>query len=75
MSNLWTQFSALLPGDPLLVGYVLAHNADGTSTVRLPGNHTLRVQGQSVAVGLNAFVQSGRVQSQAPALPLSEFAV
>jgi hypothetical protein len=69
MSNLWSQFRALLPQDPLLVGQVIAHNSDGTSSITLPGNVTIRAIGQSVAVGLWAFVQSGTVQTEAPSLP------
>ena len=68
MSNQWKQFAALIPGDPLLVGTVLSHEADGTSTVQLPDGGILRPQGQDVTVGDRAFVQSNRVQGEAPAL-------
>lgn len=73
--NAWAQFRALLPQDPLLVGEVIAFNGDGTSEVRLPGNITIRVQGQTVAVGLKAFVQSGRIQGEAPNLTTYSIAV
>lgn len=66
--NVWKQFEALLPADPLLVGQVLSHNADGTSSVQLPGAQVIRVQGQTVPVGNRAFVQTGRVQGEAPNL-------
>lgn len=66
--NTWAQFKSLLPSDPLLVGEVLSHNADGTSSVELPGAITIRVQGQTVAVGLQAFVQTGRIVGEAPNL-------
>jgi hypothetical protein len=69
--NLFRQFRKLLPADPLLVGTVTAHNADGTSDVQLPGNQTIRVRGQGVAVGVRAFVQGGEIRGAAPALPLS----
>lgn len=66
--NLWKTFKGLLPTDPLLVGTVASHNADGTSTVTLPGGGVLVALGQDVDVGLLAFVQTGRVQGVAPAL-------
>lgn len=75
MSNIWKQLAALLPGDPLLVGQVIAHNADGTSSVTLPGNQTIRVLGQGVPVGTRAFVQTGRLQGEAPALSYVELVV
>lgn len=67
--NAWAKFRALLPADPLLVGEVIAHNDDGTSTIELPGNIPIRVQGQTVAVGLQAFAQGGRITGEAPDLP------
>lgn len=69
MRNLARQFQELLPRQPLLVGTVTAHNADGTSTIELPAGGTLRVQGQSVEVNNKAFVQGGRIQGEAPDLP------
>lgn len=75
MKNLARQFADLLPKQPLLVGTVTAHNADGTSTVTLPAGGTLRVQGQSVAVNSSAFVQGGRIQGEAPSLTLYEIAI
>lgn len=73
--NPWAKFRALLPTDPLLAGEVIEHHDDGTSSVTLPGNITIRVQGQTVAVGLHAFVQSGRIQGEAPDLPEVEVLV
>lgn len=68
MSNIWRDFKNLIAGDPLLVGTVISHNSDGTSTVQLPDGGLLRPQGQSVAVTSKAFVQSNRVQGEAPDL-------
>lgn len=68
MPNPWTAFKKLLPSDPLLVADVLAHNADGTSTVQTPDGATMRVRGQSVAVGLKAFVRGGQIEGEAPSL-------
>lgn len=69
-TNPWKKLEGLLPDDPLLVGDVTAQNADGTSTVQLPDNRVIRVRGQSVAVGLKAFVQGGEIRGQAPSLPV-----
>lgn len=75
MRNVRAQFDRLLPKDPLLVGTVTSHNADGTSSLTLPGGGTIRVQGQTVAVGDKAFIQSGRVQGEAPNLATYEITV
>lgn len=66
--NLYVRYTRLRPRDPVLLGQVTAHNADGTSDVTLPDGSVLRPQGQSVAVSSYAFVQAGRVQGQAPDL-------
>lgn len=73
--NLWKDFRDLVAGDPLLVGTVLTHHPDGTSTVQLPHGGTLRAQGQQVQVGSKAFVRSSRVQGEAPDLPTAEISV
>lgn len=75
MRNLYQAFQNLLPRDRLQAGTVIDHNADGTSTVTLPDGGLLRVTGQSVAVGKKAFIQSGRIQGEAPDLPLTEITV
>lgn len=68
-SNSFVELRRLLaPEAPLWVGTVLFHNPDGTSTIELPGGGILRVRGQGVAVGDNAFVQGGEVRGEAPAL-------
>lgn len=72
MSNVFRQFQRLLPRDPLLAGEVIAHNSDGTSTVQLPGGGEIRARGQSVAVGTNAYVRSGRIEGEAPDLTVFE---
>lgn len=69
MSNLYRQFLQLLPRDPLQVGTVTAHNDDETSDVQLPGNQTVRVRGQLVPIGDQAFVKGGEVLGPAPDLP------
>jgi hypothetical protein len=66
--SLITRLRALFPADPLLVCTVTAHNADGTSTVQFPGGQSARVRGQTVAVGLNAWLRGGRIEGEAPNL-------
>lgn len=69
MANPWQQFRNLLPGSPLVVGTVSAHNADGSSTIDLPGGGSINAIGQTVAIGQKAFVRNGQVLGQAPDLP------
>ena len=66
--NLYKQLLDILPSDPLLVGEVTAHNADGTSTVELPDGALLYPRGQGVSIGSNAFVRRGLVEGEAPSL-------
>jgi len=75
MANVYAKFARLLPSDQLLIGAVTAHNADGTSTVTLPGGGELRARGQSVAVGSKAFVKGGDVIGEAPDLTAYEVEV
>lgn len=74
-ANLYRRLAELLPQAPLLVGQVSSHNADGTSTVQLPGGGTLRVRGQGVAVGQKAFVRDGVVEGAAPNLSIVEIEI
>jgi F0F1-type ATP synthase epsilon subunit len=75
MANLWVQFQQLLRSDPIQVGTVISLNGDGTSTVQLIGGGLLRVQGQGVAVDAKAFIQSGKIQGEAPDLPAYDIEV
>lgn len=68
--NLWRRFRDLLPADPLLIGTVAAHHADGTSSITLPDGSLIRARGTSVAVGSSAYVRGGAVEGEAPALPV-----
>ncbi len=69
MANPYRALLDLLPADPLLIGEVTAHNADGTSVVTLPDGATIQARGQSVPEGSTAFVQSGEIRGAAPDLP------
>lgn len=68
MANLFAQFTKLIPIEPILIGTVTAHYADGTSTITLPGGGVIRVRGVVVGVGLKAFVKAGEVVGEAPNL-------
>ncbi len=78
-ANLFRRLQALLPPPPVLVGRVVAHNSDDTSTIELPGGLAtgafdgllqtggiIVARGRGVPVGQNAFVRDGLVESQAP---------
>ena len=67
--NPYARLRGLLPTDPLRTGTVTALNADGTSTLQDASGQTFTAQGQDVPVGTPAFVRSGKVQGEAPALP------
>jgi hypothetical protein len=79
MSNLFKRLNELLPPPRLLVGRVLAHHDDDTSTVELPialgqvnvGSNVatgslIRPRGRTVPVGGMAFVRAGVIETEAP---------
>jgi hypothetical protein len=75
MNSLAALRSILSPEMPLLVGTVAAHNADGTSTITLPGGGNIRARGQGVAIGEKAFIRAGLVEGPAPNLPVFQLDV
>lgn len=77
--NLFQRLRELVPLPPVLVGKVLAHHTDDTSTVEIPGalpitgyagnvatGSLIRPRGTTVPVGKNAFVRAGVIETQAP---------
>lgn len=68
MANLWSAFLELLPKTDITTGVVNIVHADGSSTITDPMGNILRVQGDTVAVGVNCYVQGGRIIAEAPAL-------
>lgn len=66
--NIWTTFKGMLPSEAVSLGEVIAHNADGTSTVELLGGERIRPLGQLAAIGMRAMVKKGQVIAEAPAL-------
>lgn len=78
-TNLYTRLRALLPAPAVLLARVVATNADGTSTLEVPGGSataplapelstgaTFTARGTSVPVGALAIVRAGVIESQAP---------
>lgn len=63
--TLWNAFEDLV-ADPLLVAEVVAHNADGSSTVQFPNGSVLKVMGQGVGVGDFAFIRGSEIRGEAP---------
>lgn len=77
--NLFQRLRELVPLPPVLVGKVLSHHTDDTSTVEIPGalpitgyaanvatGSLIRPRGTTVPVGKNAFVRAGVIETQAP---------
>lgn len=75
MSNIWTRFEKMLPGDTTEVVTVLAVNTDGTSRVQTMGGGEMLVVGTSVVVGNKAFVKGGEITAEAPNLTSVEIQV
>jgi hypothetical protein len=83
-SNIFSRLARMLPDAPVLVGRVLEHHDDDTSTVELPletpstvigggvaRGSLIRPRGTTVPVGGWAFVRRGVIETRAPdALPL-----
>jgi hypothetical protein len=79
----------LLPASPVLVGKVLSHDAaTDTSVIELPTGQVptaydptvqagaqFVARGRIVAVGDNAFVRNGVVESQAPSQTVTEIEI
>lgn len=68
MPNPWKQLKSLLPDEPLLIGTVSGHLPGDLSSLELLGGGTINARGQSVAVGLKAFVRNGLIEGPAPEL-------
>jgi len=69
MFNAWKDFLDQLPKAPILVAQVIEHRADGlTSIVQFPNGSQAVAQGQGVAESSYAFVRSGEIIGEAPAI-------
>lgn len=88
-TNVFLRLQSMLPQPGLTVGRVVAHHAaDDTSTIELPTGQatvayatgletgvTFQARGRGVAIGKNAFVRAGVVESEAPDLPATEIII
>ena len=76
-TNLWGEFSPVLPARPRILATVTAHNADGTRSLATADGNTLRAWGQvdGAVPPYNVFVRDGKVESSAPNLPLLQLTV
>ncbi len=68
MRNLWGLFRDLLPSTKRIIGAVVAHNDDGTSTIQVAGG-VFRARGQLVPIGQQAEIEGGAVLRQTVTLP------
>lgn len=83
-SNLYKRLATLLPDAPVLVGRVIEHHDDDTSTVELPvelplvnlggvaRGSLIRPRGRDVPVGGWAFVRRNVIETQAPNWTISD---
>lgn len=67
-TNLWATLKALLPGDQLLIGQVIAVASFG-ATVRLPDGSHINVRGNA-QLGQQVFIRAGLIECSAPSLPV-----
>ena len=69
-TNIWKQFQGLLPKYSRIIGTVISHNNNGSSTVALREGSLVTADGQGVAVGQKALVENRVVIREVPDLPL-----
>lgn len=76
-TNLWRSFQGLLPESPRLLATVVAHNADGTSSLVTADGQSMRAWGQleGSSIPYNVFVLDGKIEASAPNLTLLELEV
>lgn len=76
-TDLWRSFQGLTAEAPRLLATVVAHNADGTSSLVTADGQSLRAWGQleGETVPYNVFVQDGKLEASAPNLALLQLEV
>ena len=67
-TNIWQQFKALIPEGMRVIATITANNGNGTSQAELRDGSVITVKGESVNVGLKAFVQDRERRGIAPYL-------
>ena len=68
--NPWKQFSVLLPKPGRVIGTVVSHNSNGTSTLTLRSGTSIIVRGQAVPVNNKALIEGREIIRQIPDLPI-----
>lgn len=76
-TNLWRDFSTLLPGSPRILATVTAHNSDGTSSLATADGNQMRAWGriEGATIPYNVFVRDGKIEATAPNLTLLQLEV
>ena len=74
-TNPWKAFQGLLPRSRRIVGTVIGHNANGTSTITLRDGSPITVEGQGVVVGKKALVENRAIVRELPNLPVYQVQV
>jgi hypothetical protein len=76
-TNLWGNFSGLLSGPTRILATVVAHNADGTSSLTTADGNSMRAWGQldGRTPPYNVFVREGKLEASAPNLSLLQLTV
>ncbi len=67
-TNIWQQFKALIPEGVRVIATITANNGNATSQAELRDGSVITVKGESVRVGLKAFIQDGEIRGIAPTL-------
>ena len=74
-TNPWKQFQGLLPKANRIIGTVVSHNNNGTSTLTLRDGSLLTIKSQIVAVGDRALVENNNIVRTIPELPVLKMQV
>ncbi len=77
MANVWTQFKELLPSEYQFIGEVTAIHSDAMSTIQMMTEtdgvpDTVRVFGDTVAVGKFALVEGNKIISEVADITTTE---
>ena len=60
-TNIWKQFQGLLPKHSRIIGTVISHNNNGSTTIALREGSQVTAEGQAVALGQKALVENRTV--------------
>ena len=74
-TNVWEKFQKLIAGPAMEVATITTVNSNGTSRATTANGGQVQLIGTNVAAGKKAFIQDGRVISEAPNLTYYELEV